>query len=89
MERKYARELAEIEVRAFFDFLARNWAEFAGSDYQAWDIMQKKGITDLGLKKLRLVAELIDRAKRDGYVLDLNEPYEMLVPWAKRRLEYW
>ena len=89
LERKYARELAEIKVRRFCEVLSRNWAEFADSDYTAWDLMEKMEIAHLPLPRKQVVADLIDRAKRGGYVLDLDDPFRQLVPWAKRPLQDW
>ncbi len=89
LERKYARELAELKVRRFCELLTNNWADFADSNYTAWDLMKKMDIAHLGLPRLSAVASLIDRAKRGGYVLDLTDPFEQLVPWANRPLEDW
>ena len=89
LEREYARELAEIKVRRFCELLTNHWADFANSDYQAWDLMEKMEITHLGLPRLPAVASIIDRAKRDGYTLDLSGPFDQLVPWATIPLEDW
>ena len=87
LEREYARELAEVKVRRFCELLSSSWADFADSDYQAWDLMKKMGLTHLGLPRLSSVANVIDRAKRGGYVLDLADPFDQLIPWAKRPLD--
>ena len=89
LEREYARELAEIKVRRFCELLTNHWADFADSDYRAWDLMEKMGITHLGLPRLSAVASVIDRAKRGGYTLDLSDPFDQLIPWATRPLEDW
>ena len=89
LEREYARELAEIKVRRFCELLTNHWADFADSGYTAWDLMEEMEVAHLPLRRKSAVASLIDRAKRGGYVLDLSDSFEQLVPWAKRPLEDW
>ena len=89
LESEYARELAEIKVRRFCELLTNHWADFADSDYTAWDLMKEMEIAHLGLPRLPAVASVIDRAKRGGYTLDLSDSFDQLVPWADRPLEDW
>ena len=82
LERRYAREIAQVKCERFVDCLLTNWDCFMEANMDAMDILRKMRIAPNSLDTWPKAIRYIDRCIREDREPEFQILFTTLAPWT-------